>query len=322
MTLSVIDIYNYLSWLDQSLTSKHVVFMEDYLHFINHIEINPSTGNQIIHFQTIEKESPPNLHLQHLQLFLVNSHLFTSICPFNLGIQQILIKSYRSQLIQKLIHLQHNNRGYKRILPIDTCYHLLSSCWNEIPADVILDCAYQSKCYERLSTDCFSLYYQQVEVTLSQSIQTFNQTFKINQSELLTTSSYSLLEIIPYIAGVSSIHECIRNNLPLVLFNHNHYPISPSFPEPEYFLKKAEMKEEEMNECLPLQENQSLISLPEIERSTSSFLFQPSTEVVNQFCLCLESFLHSSSFSEEERLYYSTLIERIHDHYCKLSCVC
>ena len=316
------DVYNYLSWLDQSLTSKHVVFMEDYLRVINHIEVNPSTGNQIIHFHTIEKESPPNLHLQHLQLFLVNSHLFTSICPFNLGIQQILIKSYRSQLIQELIHLQHNNRGYKRILPIDTCYNLLSSCWNEIPADVILDCANLSKCYEGFSTDCFSLYYQQVEVALSQSIQTFNQTFNINQSELLTTSSYSLLEIIPYIAGVSSIHECIRNNLPLVLFNHNHYPISPSFPEPEYFLKKAEMKDEDTNECLPIPENQSLISLPEIERSTSSFLFQPSTEVVNHFCLCLESFLHSSSFSEEECLYYSSLIERIHHHYCNLLCVC
>lgn len=313
LSISASDMYSYLKWMDHFIPSSHVLVLTDIHHVIKFVEEDNESNTQVIHFQTSEKEDVIPLELRKLHIILTNPLLFSSICPFNYGIHSSIVKGYRTRLLRELISMQHNNRGYKRILPIETCYQLLSSCWKELPDCMFRDCACQSKLVD-FTPDEPLLVYEQIETELGQAIEEFNHTFKIITSELMSTGSYATIEMIPYLSGIGSIHECLRTGYESILFNHSHYPQSPLFPEPLYFLQ------DHTSNCLVVADHPQVISISDIQPSVPiSLEFQPSRETISLFCTCLDSFLQQSTeFTSEEQSYYDLLKERIHNHFCKL----
>lgn len=301
LSISTAELAAYLAWLDQQFTEQHVVLMRNFHHLIQSIT-NDTPDRQTIHFQPSENETPAVLELHHLQVLLVPPVVFAEVSPFNQGIQTELIQGYRARLLQELIQKQQNNRGYKRQLPIETCYELLCSAWDAIPARFIAGCCARAKlCEAEEELEWF----QSASIQFQQALLEFHKLFKGKNLVGLTMPMYSALEMNPFLAGVSCIFECLRDKtmVPL-LFNHGDYPTSNLFPEPSYYLRaETEAKDEEV-----LFQEEPLIS-----QSVGS-----SSQLVEQFCTCLDGLLMMSSpHSNSDMMYYSQLKQRLRQHYCK-----
>lgn len=310
MSISSLDLYDYISSMDQLITSHHVLIMQNIHHLIDYVD----EDSHSIHFHSSEQDNELVLNLQHLQVVLVNPLLFSQVSPFNCGIHSFFVKSYRIKLIHEVVHLQQNKRGYKRILPIETCYDLLSSSWKGIPDRVFQEASLATKLTEYVVNDSVPVYDSQIDSQLVEAITEFEHSFKLISSEIMPISVYSVIEAIPYLSGIASIQECLRNGYSSILFNHSHYPISPLFPDPEFFLNERNVKD------MIIYEEAPILTIPEIRPSLQmDCMFQPSGEMVQRFCSCLDLFLQNSNqFTEDDRLYYESLKERICSYYCTI----
>ena len=247
--------------------------------------------------------------------------MFASISPFNKGIHTALLQQYRARLLQALVDKQTNNRGYKRKLPVESCYGFLKDSWDLVPSSFIRVCSIKSQLLnEPILSDDYLDFSKTSTSQLEDSLRLFETTFTLTGEQLIPLSSYTFLETNPYINGFGSISECIRyKSFVPILFNHDFYPQSEYFPSLEEFLQHSNMVDVESPEKELEGENEKPLSQQEVfsDLLDLSVHFQPSPDVVGLFCTCLDDLMNHASeqFSQEDKNYYSQLKERICNHY-------
>ena len=318
-----------LLWLDHVVDSSHLLLFDNVEGLIQ--SVNETDKEQRVLFASPEIGE---ITLRSLRLAFVPH--FALCSPFKEIICRVLKLRYRyyrflcvtdrSLFLQKLLSMQVNHRGYKRLLSIDDCYPLLERAWKEMPDSFLVECIAESKLVltgtvkgDRESTS------RAAQEEYESALNHFYSLFSIRQEDHLSAEGYLHLENLPFINGVSSVFECLRDaSFRDYLFNHGFYPESSLFPPSSSFLPNPlSVGREHSNPIGSCGPEASFMNPPPFSpvldenSEPTDLFFRPTAEVVDRFCNCLDVFLGDArGFSADEILYYDKLKERIRRHYC------
>ena len=303
---------HFLEWLDSNLSESHLLLFDNASGLIASIEeegpaqrVFFASSSIVLHRLRLS----PLLRLSLRSPFTRGIHRLTKIAYRWVWLAAVM---YRTLLLEKLVALQVNHRGYKRLLAVEDCATLLAQAWEQIPNSFIANCVCMARSIPAAEDSELPLI--QARDRFDAAFNTFYSLFSIREEDRVSADSYLHLEACPFVGGMNALRECVIDpSSRHTLFNHAGYPECPS---------SSMLTNQQRDKVLPVEiETPSDVAFLEAfpfppSMEGQDLFYSPTPEVVHAFCACLDSFLSSGSYSVDDLDYFASFKERLLRQYC------